>query len=142
MRGIWSVRGLLNPLRHPMVAFQLLSHKVLRWMVPFFLVALFVSNYKLLGNPFYNVVFAAQVVCYGAALAGLVLGFLGMRIRPLAVPVYFCVVNAAALVAFFKTLVRPLAVPVYFCVVNAAALVAFFKTLAGSKTVVWETVRR
>jgi len=117
MRGIWSVRGLLNPLRYPMVAFQLLSHKVLRWMIPFFLVALFVSNWKLLGNPFYNAVFAAQVVCYGAALAGLVLGFLGMRIRPLAVPVYFCVVNAASLVAFFKT-------------------------LTGSRTVIWETVRK
>jgi cellulose synthase/poly-beta-1,6-N-acetylglucosamine synthase-like glycosyltransferase len=117
MRGIWSVRGLLNPLRHPFVSFQLLSHKVLRWMVPFFLVTLFVSNSILLGEPFYNAVFAAQAVCYGAALAGLALGVFGMRIRPLAIPLYFCVVNAASLIAFFKT-------------------------LTGRKTVVWETVRK
>jgi len=117
MRGIWSVRALLNPLRHPFVSFQLLSHKVLRWMVPFFLLILLVSNFMLLGDPFFNAVFAAQAACYGAALAGLALGFFGIKIRPLAIPLYFCVVNTASLIAFFKT-------------------------LAGKNTVVWETVRK
>jgi cellulose synthase/poly-beta-1,6-N-acetylglucosamine synthase-like glycosyltransferase len=116
MRGIWSVRGLLNPRRYPFVSFQLLSHKILRWMVPFFLLVLLVSNYFLLGEPLYDLVFIAQVLCYGAAIVGLVMGSFGWRLRLLAVPLYFCVVNAASICAFVLT-------------------------LTGKKTVVWETAR-
>jgi hypothetical protein len=37
---------------------------------------------------------------------------------------------------------KMLAIPMYFCVVNTASLIAFFKTLKGQKTIVWETVRK
>ncbi|MER3423903.1 MAG: glycosyl transferase, partial [Nitrospiraceae bacterium] len=35
-QAIWRFRHLLNPFKYPVVAFQLLSHKLLRWMVPLF----------------------------------------------------------------------------------------------------------
>jgi cellulose synthase/poly-beta-1,6-N-acetylglucosamine synthase-like glycosyltransferase len=117
MRGIWSVRSLLNPVRYPFVSFQLVSHKVLRWLMPFFLAALFVSSYHLRGRPLYDMAFAAQAVFYLVSLGGLALGALGVRLRVLALPLYFCVVNAASIIALFKTVL-------------------------GRKTVVWETVRR
>ena len=44
MQGILSVKGLLNPTRYPFVSFQLISHKILRWLIPFFLIGVFVSN--------------------------------------------------------------------------------------------------
>ncbi|MEJ2253376.1 MAG: glycosyltransferase family 2 protein [Nitrospirota bacterium] len=117
MRGIWSVRSLLNPVRYPFVSFQLVSHKVLRWLMPFFLAALFVSSYHLRGRLLYDMAFAAQAVFYLVSLGGLALGALGVRLRVLALPLYFCVVNAASIIALFKTVL-------------------------GRKTVVWETVRR
>jgi cellulose synthase/poly-beta-1,6-N-acetylglucosamine synthase-like glycosyltransferase len=117
MRGILYVKSLLNPLKYLFVSFQLLSHKVLRWLIPFFLAGLFVSNIFLLGHWFYNLIFIAQMVFYSAALLGLVADALNKRLRVLAIPLYFCVVNTASLLAFFKT-------------------------LAGQKTVTWETVRR
>jgi len=36
VRGILSVPDLLNPARYGWVSFQLISHKVLRWLVPLF----------------------------------------------------------------------------------------------------------
>lgn len=36
-QGTWAYPHLLNPLRHPGYAFALWSHKILRWLSPFFL---------------------------------------------------------------------------------------------------------
>jgi len=117
MRGILYARGLLNPFRFPFVAFQLFSHKVLRWLIPFFLIGLLVANAFLLDKQFYVITFALQVTFYLLALAGLTADRMGKRFKPAAVPLYFCIVNMASLIAFFKT-------------------------LAGQKMVTWETVRK
>lgn len=117
MRGIFYARGLLNPFRFPFVAFQLFSHKVLRWLIPFFLIGLLVVNAFLLDKQFYVMTFALQVAFYLLALAGLAADRAGKK---------------------FKLA----AVPLYFCIVNTASLIAFFKTLAGQKMVTWETVRK
>ena len=42
-QGTWSRPELLNPLRHSGIAWALWSHKVLRWLSPFFLLGLIVS---------------------------------------------------------------------------------------------------
>jgi len=118
MRGILYVKSLLNPFKYPFVSFQLISHKVLRWLIPFFLIGLLVSNYFLIGTHlFYNLFFAGQIVFYVSALIGLLSDRLGHKMKVLAIPLYFCVVNYASFLAFFKT-------------------------LKGQKTIVWETVRK
>lgn len=117
MRGILFARGLLNPFRFPFVSFQLISHKVLRWLIPFFLIGLLAANAFLLDRPFYVIFFALQVAFYLLALAGLAADRMGKKFKPAAVPLYFCIVNTASLIAFFKT-------------------------LAGQKMVTWETVRK
>src|SRR5205085_9802074 len=38
-QALWRHRSLLDPFRRPAVALQLISHKVLRWLVPVFLMA-------------------------------------------------------------------------------------------------------
>ncbi len=117
MRGILYARGLLNPFRFPFVAFQLFSHKVLRWLIPFFLIGLLAANAFLLDWQFYVITFALQVAFYLLALVGLLADRVGKKFKPAAVPLYFCIVNTASLIAFFKT-------------------------LAGQKMVTWETVRK
>lgn len=117
MRGILFARGLLNPFRFPFVSFQLISHKVLRWLIPFFLIGLLAANAFLLDRQFYVIIFALQVAFYLLALAGLAADRMGKKFKPAAVPLYFCIVNTASLIAFFKT-------------------------LAGQKMVTWETVRK
>lgn len=106
MLGILYVKSLLNPFKYPFVAFQLISHKVLRWLIPFFLIGLLILNYFLLGHWFYNMTFITQVIFYSAAMIGLISNAFGRSVKILAIPIYFCLVNSASLLALFKTILR------------------------------------
>jgi hypothetical protein len=115
MRGILSVRQLLNPLRHAWVSFQLVSHKLLRWMVPFYLLGLLLMSGLLANHPFFRLVFVLQALFYLSALLALV------------VPLH--------------KISKILGVPLYFCTLNVAALVSLVELIRGRRYVVWETVR-
>jgi hypothetical protein len=115
MRGILSVRELLNPIRRPWIAFQLVSHKVLRWLVPLYLLGLLIGSAFLVQDPRFATLFVLQVVFYALALLALV------------VPLHR-----------FSSL---LGLPLYFCTLNLAALMSLVQLVRGRKYVVWETVR-
>jgi glycosyltransferase involved in cell wall biosynthesis len=114
IRGVGFMTEVLNPFQHPFLLFQIISHRLLRWSIPFLLIGAFVSNAFLLDAPFYQLTFALQLAFYGGALAALVLDRLG--VRP-----------------------RGLFVPLYFCLVNLAPLIAVWSLLKGEKKIVWET---
>ena len=84
--------------RRWLIAFQLVSHKLNRWAVPFWLVALLpISLYLWPRGIVYQVAVAAQVLFYLLALAGFLAQTLGSGApRLLALPLYFVVVNSAA----------------------------------------------
>jgi cellulose synthase/poly-beta-1,6-N-acetylglucosamine synthase-like glycosyltransferase len=113
--GLLSVPGLLNPRKFGWVSFQLWSHKVLRWLVPFFLFSLMIGNLFLWRQPVYRMFLLAQAIFYALALLSLI------------VPI--------------QRLWKPLGVPLYFCTLNAAAFISVIEVLRGKKYVVWETVR-
>lgn len=104
VRGLVFMRTLLNPVRDPYVATQLLVHKVFRWLVPVFLMVLLGANLFLLDGAFYRWFLAAQLVFYATALLGLVAERHGTRLGPLAVPLFFVTINAASLVAMWRVL--------------------------------------
>src|SRR5215213_9837334 len=100
---LWRHRRLLNPLRGGFYAVELLSHKVMRYLVPAFLALTLVSSLALAGAGwFYTLAAAAQVAFYAAAALGWLLGRAGVRSRVLALPAYFVLSNAAAVAAFYK----------------------------------------
>ena len=102
---LWRHRALLNPLRGGFYSVELLSHKVMRYLVPLFLAAALVSSLSLASrSTLYAVAAAAQCAFYAAALFGWLLGRAGLRSRLLALPSYFVLSNAAAVVAFYKFL--------------------------------------
>jgi cellulose synthase/poly-beta-1,6-N-acetylglucosamine synthase-like glycosyltransferase len=78
---------------------ELVSHKLLRHLVPFFLLALLFSNLVLAADsPLFRALLVAQLLFYAAALAGALLRRTRAgRSKVLTVPYYFCLVNAAAL---------------------------------------------
>src|ERR1051325_7246920 len=53
MRGLLSVSDLLKPWKFFWPAFQLWSHKIMRWMVPLFLILLFAANLALIYSSFF-----------------------------------------------------------------------------------------
>jgi cellulose synthase/poly-beta-1,6-N-acetylglucosamine synthase-like glycosyltransferase len=83
----------LPRLSQPLLLFKYLSHKILRWSTPVFLIMLLLANLFLLGEYFYNVTFGGQVAFYLAAFVG------KLQKSPasiFAVPLYICGTNLAA----------------------------------------------
>jgi cellulose synthase/poly-beta-1,6-N-acetylglucosamine synthase-like glycosyltransferase len=102
---LWRHRHMMNPLRGGIYAVELLSHKVMRYMVPVFLLLILVSSILLaINSTFYFAILLAQIVCYVFALGGYLLQRLGVHAKLLALPHYFLLANLAATVAFYKFL--------------------------------------
>ena len=102
---LWRHRSLLNPIRSGFYGVQLLSHKVMRYLVPFFLMGLFVSSGVLApGSLFYRLMFAAQIVCYACPALAWMLDRVGIRSSLLAFPQYFMLANLASLIGCYKFL--------------------------------------
>lgn len=117
MRAVYRYRKVLSLRRHGLYAFQMLSHKVLRYAVPLFLIAVLISNWLLVNeSEIYRYTFLSQLTLYAAAIVGW--GADGLRIR-----------------------LGPLALPYYFVLVNLASLVAFVRFVRGGTQVVWEPLR-
>jgi glycosyltransferase involved in cell wall biosynthesis len=100
MTTLWAKRSLMNPLKNPTFAFVLISHKLMRWVVPLFLIVLLIANSYLLSSEIYKVVFFLQLLFYGLALlAWFKLGNLHNKIYG-KIPLYFTIVNFAILRAW------------------------------------------
>jgi cellulose synthase/poly-beta-1,6-N-acetylglucosamine synthase-like glycosyltransferase len=98
LRGLFLCRKILNPFCYPLYAWGLISHKLLRWLVPYFLITIFLVNLFLLDHPFYSFVLALQIAFYGLAIMGYLWQKNGKPPRVLGLPFSFCLVNLAALV--------------------------------------------
>ncbi len=116
LRAWWALRDkahLLSPLRYGLFAWQLLSHKVLRYLAPFFQAGAFAANAVLAPQDrFWAVLLGLQVIFYAAASAAH-----GLRDRELP---------------------GPLTAAYYLCVVNLASGLAFVQFLRGKKQVTWQ----
>lgn len=102
---LWRHRAMLNPVRSGLYGVQLLSHKVMRYLVPFFLIALFIASAVLAsGALFYRMMFAAQLAGYASPALAWMLDRVGIRSRLLAFPQYFILANLASLIACYQFL--------------------------------------
>ncbi|MEP7263117.1 MAG: glycosyltransferase family 2 protein [Bacteroidota bacterium] len=95
---------LLNPVNDPLLTFQYISHRVLRWSVaPLFMIILFAVNVPLaFQSTFYSMMLIAQLAFYVAAGSGLMLEKRQIRMKLLFIPYYFCMMNYAAVAGFFR----------------------------------------
>ena len=102
---LWRNRAMLNPFTTGFYAVELLSHKVMRYLVPLFLIAILAASVGLAPRSIsFAIVLVAQIGFYGAAgLAGL-LERSGLHSRLLAIPQYFVLGNLASLIAFYQFL--------------------------------------
>ncbi len=113
LRALWALRNmswLLNPLRRPLFAWQLWSHKVLRYLsfIPLGIACLLNVVLAMEGR-LYLIVLVAQILFWLAVVAG--------------------ARGADFVVARFSY---------YFALLNFASAVAFVRFLRGQKTVLWQ----
>jgi cellulose synthase/poly-beta-1,6-N-acetylglucosamine synthase-like glycosyltransferase len=108
--GLWDMRSLLSP-RRPLVTFQIIVHKILRYAVFFLLLAVLVANAFLLDRPAYLAFFGVQCAAY-------VLAALGPLLRAVGAP-------------------SALLLPLHFVLINGAAAAALVRFLCGHKQATW-----
>jgi cellulose synthase/poly-beta-1,6-N-acetylglucosamine synthase-like glycosyltransferase len=102
---LWRNRAMMNPFRSGLYAWQLFSHKVMRYLVPFFLLALLAASAILaFDSPLYRIVFLLQMLGYSCAVLSWLLERSGVRSRVLALPHYFLLANVASVIALFQFL--------------------------------------
>jgi len=118
LRGLIHMRQLINHLRYGFTAVALVSSRLLRWLSPVLLLLLFLSNLFLIDAGIaYCVFFAAQILFYGAALAG-----------------YWYEKQGKSAGKLFS-------IPFYFCMLMCAACLALARLCTGATCQTWETRR-
>lgn len=118
---IW-LKGLLLPFKLPVLSFQYISHRVLRWtVVPFLMIAVFILNIwivlKVDDSFIYQLVLLGQVVFYGTSFLGWIL-----MSRQIKVKIFF--------------------IPYYFTMMNYAVIRGIFRYLSGNQSAIWEKAKR
>ncbi len=99
IQSILRLKQAINPFHNFVLAFQYISHRVLRWTItPFLMVLALILNAFLAFNPggiIYLGLFICQVGFYTLSLLGWILEKRQVRIKALFIPYYFCMMNYA-----------------------------------------------
>jgi cellulose synthase/poly-beta-1,6-N-acetylglucosamine synthase-like glycosyltransferase len=122
IQSFLRLSALLNPLKHPILSFQYLSHRILRWTItPFLMIFCFLLNWYIViaidGDAKYYIVLAGQVLFYGFAILGWM-----MQSRSIKIKLFF--------------------IPYYFCMMNYAVFAGMKRYLSSNQSVLWEKAKR
>jgi hypothetical protein len=110
-------KAVLNPFKYGFYSIQIISHKILRWLVPYFLTIIFATNVFLLSKGWiYLAFFLAQLFSYLIALA--------VHFKP--------ELNNNPLSKVFY----------FFAITNLSILVSWYKYYVGERYVLWEPTKR
>ncbi len=101
------VLGELAQRRNARQAFAFCSHKLLRWICPFLLVALIVTNVALISSPPYRSFLWLQAAAYLMAVVGMLAPQRGRMAGVARAASTFLVMNLALLVGFFRWVINP-----------------------------------
>jgi cellulose synthase/poly-beta-1,6-N-acetylglucosamine synthase-like glycosyltransferase len=102
---LWRNRQMLNPLNSGFFAVELVSHKLLRYAVPLFLILVFITSLILaFFSNFFTLALVVQVAFYLTAFAGWLFSKRGKNIGVFAIPLYFVLTNLASVIGFYKFL--------------------------------------
>jgi cellulose synthase/poly-beta-1,6-N-acetylglucosamine synthase-like glycosyltransferase len=122
LQSIVWLKALLNPLPNPILTFQYVSHRVLRWtVVPFLMILALIINLIIVFTGsislIYQLLLLAQVGFYLLAISGWIL-----EERKIKIKIFF--------------------IPYYFCMMNYAVVMGIFRYLRGKQSAVWEKAKR
>src|SRR5574343_617744 len=98
------LKDLFNVFKYPVLSFQFISHRILRWTIcPILLLMVLISNIVLVslgGGLFYSIILALQVLFYAMAILGWVLASREIKVKTLYIPFYFLFMNYAVILGF------------------------------------------
>jgi cellulose synthase/poly-beta-1,6-N-acetylglucosamine synthase-like glycosyltransferase len=110
IQSILWLKGLMNPFKNPVLAFEYVSHRVLRWTItPFLLILAFILNglIALQTQEFlYIGLFALQVLFYAMAMLGWWMEKRNIKVKLLFIPFYFCMMNYAVIAGIRRYMLK------------------------------------
>ncbi len=105
LNDLWRNRDMMNPLSNGFFAFELISHKLLRYLVPIFLILILVASFILARiSGAFLLLFLIQAGFYAIAIFALLLERKGFKAGFLSIPLYFVIANLASVLGFYKFL--------------------------------------
>jgi len=111
----------LNPFKYGIFSLELLSHKLLRWLTPFLLLLLFLTNIFLLYTHFiFRLTFLFELITVFIAL------------------LHWLFLNDKKLSGIFSYVESIF----YFYLVNFALLLSWVKFVSGKREIIWEPSKR
>ncbi len=117
----FSELSLLNPFKYGIFSLELLSHKLLRWLTPFLLLLLFLTNIFLLHTHFiFRLAFLFELITVFIALIHWL--FLNNK-------------KSEGIFSYFESIF-------YFYLVSLALLLSWVKFISGKREIIWEPSRR
>ncbi|AHF14918.1 glycosyltransferase family 2 protein [Niabella soli] len=107
LQSILRLKKAANPFNNPVLTFQYISHRVLRWTVtPFFMILLLLVNgymvYTQQYPDYYTYFLYAQVLFYALAFSGLLFERSNIKIKAFFIPYYFVLMNYAVMAGIFR----------------------------------------
>lgn len=115
LHALWHMKHILNPFKFKVFAWQLFSHKLLRYFVWLFMLSAFILNILLHNyGQIYRLMLYPQIIFYLLVVIGYIFEKKNKKINRLTYTAY------------------------YFFLVNLSSAVAFFKFLKGENTVIWQ----
>jgi len=102
LNALRRIPAVLNPFKNPRHWFMLISHKLLRWSAPVFMILLFTASLFLWRFPIYRIAALLQAAFYGMALVGWRWQSHHSLRKIFSLCFYFCLVNLASLLACSK----------------------------------------
>jgi len=103
--GLSTYSALLNPLRYPLLAFQIFFHKILRWFVGPLVILNVLACCALSWHYLFKYLLTVYILFFLSAVLGFISDKFKLKIRLLTVPYYFSLVNLAAtmgIIDFFR----------------------------------------
>ena len=106
LRALFNYKKLFNPFRYPIFSFEIFSHKFMKFMTPFWILLIFMSNIFLAweSNLTYKVTLTAQAFLYIVALTHVVKNSSGLTGRLANLCHTFVWINAAYTAGWFRYL--------------------------------------
>ena len=101
------LKSLLWPFSQPILSFEYISHRILRWIVtPYMMMLAFILNCLIVYingmNNIYGLVLAGQLFFYLAAMLGWVLEQRQLKVKIFFIPYYFCLMNYAVVAGLVR----------------------------------------
>jgi biofilm PGA synthesis N-glycosyltransferase PgaC len=110
IQSIMRLKKSANPFYNPILTFQYLSHRVLRWAItPWLMLSVFILNliicYQNAQSNLYQIILLGQIIFYIASILGYILESKKIKIKAFFIPFYFSMMNYAAMagaIRYFK----------------------------------------